>query len=445
MLRARRAGPLHGTPAGVGELVLPLGSAAAEEARRAGPKAATLARLVRAGLPVPTGFVAAAEAYRRQLACLGLEAAAREVFGSEDPLRARRRALEIRLGLMEGPIAAGVLEPLLEAWRALRCDCGTATAVRSSALLEDRAGSSFAGQFESFLGIREEADFVTALRACWAALWAPRALRYMAGHGLDPADTAMAVLVQPLVAARCAGGALSRIGEDEILINAAWGLGSAVAQGEVAPDRYVVARDGTLKDCRGGTRRNHAPGCVHGAREAARRPSGPGALCLEPAQVLELARLVRSTEELLGLPVEIEWAQDESGFRLLQARPLQVRSEAPPDACWRRHPRLDGQPAGSGFGTGRARVIRCECELSRVAPGDVLVTRMAGPALAQILNRVSGVVTELGGATSHLAALARERGIPMVLGAHDATWRIPEGALVAVDGMAGVVRWMAER
>jgi pyruvate,water dikinase len=90
-------------------------------------------------------------------------------------------------------------------------------------------------------------------------------------------------------------------------------------------------------------------------------------------------------------------------------------------------------------------VVNCECELSRIAPGDVLVTRMAGPALGEILPRVAGVVAELGGSTSHLASLARERGIPMVLGAYDATHRIPEGAMVAVDGVAGVVRWMASQ
>ena len=89
-------------------------------------------------------------------------------------------------------------------------------------------------------------------------------------------------------------------------------------------------------------------------------------------------------------------------------------------------------------------MVNCECELTRVAPGDVLVTRMAGPALGQILSRVAGVEAELGGSTSHLAALARERGIPMVLGAFEATHRIPDGSMVAVDGVAGVVRWMAQ-
>lgn len=112
-----------------------------------------------------------------------------------------------------------------------------------------------------------------------------------------------------------------------------------------------------------------------------------------------------------------------------------------PDEIWLQHPGLNGHPAGIGWGSGRAVVVNCECELSRVAPGDVLVTRVAGPALSHILSRVAGVVAELGGSTSHLASLARERGIPMVLGVLDATRKIPDGVQCAVDGVAGIVRW----
>jgi pyruvate,water dikinase len=144
----------------------------------------------------------------------------------------------------------------------------------------------------------------------------------------------------------------------------------------------------------------------------------------------------------MGMPVEIEWALDDSGFKLLQARPLHVEAAPVPDKVWLHHPRLNGQPCGVGWGTGRATVVNCECELSRVGPGDILVTKVAGPALSQILPRVAGVVAELGGSTSHLASLARERGIPMVLGVLEATLRIPDGVQVAVDGVTGVVRWM---
>lgn len=423
--------------------IIPLSAPEAADASRVGPKAANLAALGRAGLPIPDGFCLEALAYREQIQALGLEAVARGVFGTDDSAQARRYALQMKLGLMEQPITPAVLGPLLAAWRTLKERTAAAMVVRSSALVEDRSGSSFAGQFESFLGLEDETEFLTAVRACWAALWSTRALRYMATRDLDAADTAMALLVQPLVAARCAGGALSQTAEGDILVNATWGLGAAIAQGEVAPDRYLLTRNGALKETHTGRGLNHAAGCAHsGAVASWQARFGAARPCLEPAQTVELARMIRKTEHLMGMPVEIEWARDEAGFKLLQARPLHLQPAPVPDEMWRRHPRLNGQPAGVGWGTGRACVVNCECELSRVAPGDVLVTKMAGPALSEILPRVAGVVAELGGSTSHLASLARERGIPMVLGVFDATYRIPDGAMVAVDGVAGVVRWM---
>jgi pyruvate,water dikinase len=167
---------------------------------------------------------------------------------------------------------------------------------------------------------------------------------------------------------------------------------------------------------------------------------------LDAAQVLELGALLRKVEDLMDMPVEIEWALDDAGFKLLQARPLHLEpasaSATFADEIWLRHPGLNGHPAGVGWGSGRACVVNCECELSRVGPGDILVTKVAGPSLSQVLPRVAGVVAELGGSTSHLASLARERGIPAVFGVLEATERIPDGVQVAVDGVAGVVRWM---
>jgi pyruvate,water dikinase len=228
-----------------------------------------------------------------------------------------------------------------------------------------------------------------------------------------------------------------------MLLSATWGLGSAIAQGEVVPDRIVLSRQGFVRKIEAG-RKDHRDTCGHGQiaaqgvpKELAREP------CLSPGQATELGRMLRKCEDLLGLPVEIEWAADEAGFKMLQARPLHVQPIQVPDEIWLQHPKLNGHPAGIGWGSGRAVVVNCECELARVAPGDVLITRVAGPALSHILPQVAGVVAELGGSTSHLASLARERGIPMVLGVLDATTTIPDGAQVAVDGVAGVVRWMA--
>jgi pyruvate, water dikinase len=423
--------------------IVPITDAEAADPAQVGPKAANLASLARAGLPTPPGFCLSAHAYRRQIEALGLEKIARSVFASGDSPEARRSALAMKLGLLEQPLAAEILEPLLGSRRSLLEETGALMVVRSSALVEDRYGSSFAGQFESYVGLESEEDFLTAVRACWAALWSTRALRYMATHDCDPSETAMAVLIQPLVSAIASGGGLSRTADGGMVLSATWGLGSAIAQGEVTPDRYELTRGASLTHTATG-RKDHRVGCVHRAEPVSQPMPRELAFrsCLDRGQAEDLGRLLARTEELMGFPVEIEWALDESGFKLLQARPLHLEPGAPPEEIWLHHPRLNGHPAGVGWGSGRARVVNCECELTRVAPGDVLVTRSAGPALSHILPRVSAVVTERGGSTSHLASLARERGIPMVLGVHDATNKIPDGAMIAVDGVAGIVRWV---
>src|SRR5690242_876135 len=175
-------------------LLLPLDDPQAVDPERFGPKAANLAALGRAGLPTPGGFCLDAEAYRLQLAALGLAEKAEQVAIADLPV-ARRLAVEIRLALYQGAIAPPVLDALLTAWRAVAAQ-GLGV-VRSSALVEDRAGATFAGQFESFLGLASEADFLTAVRACWAALWTTNARRYMETHEVDAGETAMAVLIQP--------------------------------------------------------------------------------------------------------------------------------------------------------------------------------------------------------------------------------------------------------
>src|SRR5206468_1644809 len=239
------------------------------------------------------------------------------------------------------PLAPDVAAALTAAWTRLTAKTGALVAARSSALLEDTPAASFAGQFDTFLGIGTDVDLITAVRACWAALWATRALHYMETHGVDPSATAMAVLVQELVPARAAGGALSRTTDGDVLITGTWSLGG---------------------------------------------------------------------------PVEVEWALGDVGLQILQARPLRVEPAPTPDALWLRHPALRGQPAGVGWGAGKACIVLSEHDLEHVEPGQVLVTQVAGPALTAVLERVVGVVAELGGSTSHLASLARERGIPAVLG-----------------------------
>ncbi len=424
------------------ELILAISDPGALDPDRVGPKAANLAALTHAGFPTPGGFCVTADAYRLQVREAGLEAAALR-FKDADIAESRRISVDMRLGLYEHPISPLILEPALEAWRRQRRDCGALGVVRSSALIEDRAGANFAGQFESFLGLSSEEEFVTALRACWAALWTTNVRRYMSRNDLSPGDTAMSVLIQPLVSARASGGGLSQTAQGEMLISATWGLGTAIAQGEVVPDRVVVTRDLVIREAQAG-RKHHGDHCHHGgeSRPQAVPKELVGELCLSQTQSLEIGRHLIKAEQMMGCPVEIEWAMDDAGIKLLQVRPLSLQEATVPDEIWNDRPGLRGHPGGVGWGVGRATVIECECQLSAVAPGDILVTRVAGPALSHVLPQVSGVVAELGGSTSHLASLARERGIPMVLGVLDATRKIPNGSQVAVDGIAGIVRWI---
>ncbi len=424
------------------DFIIPITEKAALDPERVGPKAANLAALTQAGFPTPGGFCLTADAYNHQLAHLGMSDAVRG-FNPGNINASRRLAIDVRLKLYEQPIASEILAPLLAFWQRQQETSDSLGVVRSSALIEDRAGANFAGQFESFLGLGSKAEVITAVRACWAALWTTNVRRYMENNELSPAETAMSVLIQPLVSAKASGGSLSQTPEGDMLIAATWGLGTSIAQGEIVPDRVILDRNANVKSVHPG-HKDHSDTCQHGGEsqpEAVQKDliSEP---CLTNEQASELGRHLLRTEELMGMPVEIEWAIDDAGIKMLQCRSLTVEEPAVPDQIWSDKPGLRGHPAGIGWGVGRAVVVECECQMSRVAQGDILVTKVAGPALSHILPDVAGVVSERGGSTSHLASLARERGIPAVLGVMDATTAIPDGAQVAVDGVAGIVRWI---
>src|SRR5476651_1813516 len=315
--------------------ILPLSDPGATDPEKVGPKAANLAALTVAGLPTPGGFALTAEAYRHQARHIGIDKMQAE-YNDADVPASRRMSIAIRLTIYQEPIAPEILEPLLAAWRAQQA-LHPRGVVRSSALIEDRKGANFAGQFESFLGLTDETEFLTAVRACWAALWTSHARRYMENHALSPADTAMGVLIQPLINARASGGGLSETAEGHMLISATWGLGSAIAQGEVVPDRIVLSKKGFLRTIEAG-RKGHRDTCAHGVAAPQLVPAElVNEPCLTPGEATTLGRLLRKCEQLAGQPVEIEWTMDEGGFKLLQSRPLHVEPAVVPDAIWLDH------------------------------------------------------------------------------------------------------------
>ena len=408
------------------QFIIPLDAPRPTDAERVGPKAANLAALgacrpadagrLLSDAPMPIG------GRSRRSGSTAWSAS----FAAARSGEQRRLSVEIRLGLYEQPIAPEILEPLLAAWRAQRDD---QPARRRGALLRADRGSR-RRQFRR--PVRElprhrRRSRVPHRRARLLGRAVDHAMRAATWTTtrLDPADTAMAVLIQPLVArARLRRRPeRDRRGTDAGQRDLGARLRDRAGRGGARSHR-AQSRQGFLRKIDAG-RKDHRDDL----RPWRRRPAAGGAerararsRASTPGRRSTLGRLMRKAEAVIGGPVEIEWALDDAGLQAAAgaAAARSSRSHVP-DEIWLQHPGLNGHPAGIGWGAGRAVVVNCECELSRVAPGDVLVTRVAGPALSHILPRVAGVVAELGGSTSHLASLARERGIPMVLGVLDAT------------------------
>ncbi|MBX9245606.1 pyruvate, phosphate dikinase [Actinotalea ferrariae] len=384
-----------------------------------GGKAGALGALVRAGLPVPDGFAVPLDVHR---------AAARQGADRSVPPRAGDDAPESL------PLPTGLVEALAGGLRALG---DVPVAVRSSAMGEDTAEASAAGQHESVLAVSGVDDVVLAVRACWASLDSERAAAYRdAARGAPSAG--MAVLVQRLVDAEVSGVMFTAADpRGETRIEASWGLGPSVVGGVVTPDAYRVAADGavtrTLGDKR--TRLDRVGGeLVTSAVAHTRRHA------LDDSTLRALVALGRRIATLLGRPQDVEWALAGGTLWVLQARP--VTAAPPPPAAavpTATGGVLTGTPGSAGTVTGPARVVRGATDFHRVRPGDVLVCPYTDPAWTPLLRIVAGVVTETGGVLSHAAIVARELRIPAVLGVTDATTRVDDGVHLTVDGAAGTV------
>jgi pyruvate,water dikinase len=346
---------------------------------RCGGKAATLGRLLSAGLPVPDGVVVP--------------------FGTGAP------DLECRAHGAWDALAPGPL------------------AVRSSADGEDSPDASMAGQHTSVLGASTPAEVAEGMRACLASVSSARAVAYRWRTGAR--EPRMAILVQRQVPADAAG--VMFMTASGAVIEAAHGLGTGVVEGHVTPDRYRVDLDGT----------------VHRPRSDGGGPARGGAQVLDDGAMATLVTLGRAVTALLGADQDIEWALADGDLWILQARPI----TAPlPDAATvrpgvgdRRSCRLTGSPGSTGTATGPARVVRGPADFARVRPGDILVCPYTDPAWTPLLAVAAGVVTRTGGVLSHAAIVARELGVPAVVGVPEALDRIVDGDPVTLDGDAGTV------
>ncbi|GAA5058980.1 pyruvate,water dikinase [Thermocatellispora tengchongensis] len=408
-------------------MIVPLRSAAADTC---GGKAGALGALLRAGLPVPDGFVVSFAAYHAAVRDLDLE----RLAGEPDPLDAVRRAVAAR------PVQATLRDALVRALGALG---DPPVAVRSSAAHEDTGQASAAGQHDSFLAVRGAGGVADAVRACWASLFTSRAIDYQGASGGPAFDgLAMAVLVQRHLDAEVSGVMFTPADpHDATRIEASWGLGPSIVGGTVTPDAYRVAEDGSVTrtvaykrtrlDRRGGRL------VVSDVPERDRdRPA------IDDATAGLLAELGKEIAAVRGGPQDVEWAVADGRTWILQARPVTAAPPAWPAPAGHPSaaaPTLTGTPGSHGVVTGPARIVRGPGDFGRVHPGDILVCPFTDPAWTPLLRIAAGVVTETGGVLSHAAIVAREHGIPAVLGIPNATSRLRDGGAITVNGTTGAV------
>src|SRR6266513_2661795 len=419
--------------------------------------------LARLGVQVPGGFATTAHAYREFLEQGGLAARIRGELAAldvDDVTRLAASGARIRQWILATPLPPALTAAVSAQLQRMSAGGDLAVAVRSSATAEDLPEASFAGQQESFLNVRGEAEVLKAMHEVFASLFNDRAISYRVHQGFDHAAVALSAGVQHMVRSDLgASGVMFTLDTDSgfrevVLITAAWGLGETVVQGAVNPDEFYVYKPALRAGKLAILRRNlgakavkmvYAPaGSPARVQTLAVPPADRRRFCLSDADIVTLARQALIIEEHYGRPMDIEWARDgaSGAILILQARPETVQSRVGRTIQryalkGRSRVLATGRSIGQRIGAGAARVIRDAGEMARVQSGEVLVADMTDPDWEPVMKRAAAIVTNRGGRTCHAAIIARELGIPAVVGCGDATQRIREGQDVTVSCAEG--------
>jgi pyruvate,water dikinase len=417
------------------------------DASTVGGKGANLGELVRAGLPVPPGFVVTADAYLSSMETAGvrLELSGAPVLGAGTDATTvaaadagHRRSL-VAKGGMSPAVHTAVVDAYAELCRRVGI-ADAAVAVRSSATAEDAGDTSFAGMHETFTNVRGADAVCARVVDCWQSGFQDRAFTYRAMQRVE-SEPAIAVVVQQMAKAARSGVMFTvdpATGDrNRLVIEAAFGQGEVVVGGQVEPDTYVVRREPrAVVEARIGVQ-THAIVCgPDGADERVELdPAEGGRRVLSDDEVLGLARLGLQAEAHYGTPQDMEWVIDDAGaYSVVQSRPITTLGERTGEELVR------GLGASPGLAHGAARLLRDPSEGAALIDGEVLVAPMTNPDWLPTLRRAAAVVTDGGGITCHAAIVSRELGIPCVVAARTATTAIRTGDMITVDGTQGVVR-----
>ena len=441
------------------------------DVNRVGGKNASLGEMIsnlaNAGVQVPGGFATTSYAFNEFLEQSGLEARIHEVLDVldvEDVNALAKAGEEIRQWIIDTPFQPALEKAIADSFAELSGDAGDAAsfAVRSSATAEDMPDASFAGQQETFLNVKGYEAVLVAIKHVFASLFNDRAISYRVHQGYDHKGVALSAGIQRMVRSdKAASGVMFSIDtesgfEDVVFITSSFGLGEMVVQGAVNPDEFYVHKPTLAAGRPSVLRRNlgskltqmiYSTSQEHGKQvEIVDVPKEQSlTFSITDAEVEELAKQAVIIAEHYGRAMDIEWAKDGTDGKLyiVQARPETVRSRE--DAQVIERYQLDGNAStvctgraiGHKIGAGTAKVLSSIAEMDKIEPGDVLVTDMTDPDWEPIMKRASAIVTNRGGRTCHAAIIARELGIPAVVGCGDATSSITTGDKVTVSCAEG--------
>ncbi len=453
-------------------LVVPFEKLRMTDVEIVGGKNASLGEMISqlpAGVKVPTGFATTAHAFREFLKFDGLSDrinAKLDALDTDDVRALAAVGAEIRAMVEAQPFPADLEKAIREAFTTLQDGHAESSfAVRSSATAEDLPDASFAGQQETFLNVVGIDDVLHKMKEVFASLYNDRAISYRVHKGFAHAEVALSAGVQRMVRSDLgAAGVMFTIDtesgfEDVVFITSSYGLGETVVQGAVNPDEFYVHKPMLAAGKRAVIRRNLGSKLVQMVFSTPEEKVASGKLVktidvptelrnrysLTDADVEQLAHYALVIEKHYGRPMDIEWGKDGNDGQLyiLQARPETVKSQAKGTAELRYKLKghssvlAEGRAIGQKIGTGPVRLVHNISEMDKVQPGDVLVTDMTDPNWEPVMKRASAIVTNRGGRTCHAAIIARELGIPAVVGCGHATEQLKDGTLVTVSCAEG--------
>jgi pyruvate,water dikinase len=432
----------------------------------AGGKGANLAEIYNLGVAVPPGFVVTAQAYDYFIEKAGIKEKIKELLDRinyEDTKELDEITSNIRTFIVESEFPKEMKEEILESYENLdigEYDVAKSSAldvlskssepifvaVRSSATTEDLADASFAGQQDTFVNVKGEDQLLKSIKKCFASLFTSRATYYRNKKGFKHEQASLAVVVQKMVDANKSGVIFSKdpsYKNDNIIMEAVWGLGEGIVSGTVTPDKYVLSKDLEITDKIIAKKKLAITRGSSGSKTIVKlTEEKSNQQVLKNTEIKKLAEIALQLEDHYKKPQDIEFAIDNAEIYIVQTRPITTiegRVDKPTRTEINGEPILTGLAASPGIASGKVKIVEDLKDLDRVKEGDILVTKMTNPDMVVTMQKSAGIITDEGGLTAHAAIVSREMGIPCVVGTQEATIRLKDGEIVTVDGYSGKI------